>query len=320
MQNILYDPYLVEEVVFSEVRTKEGGDDSNLYEEYHRLRNEIYELDDEEEQSDQFIELNKNFFKKLGLSEAVRGVVEEFPDLKEKIEDIHVRKALSPVEVGADLVDKKRKLLVKVFPEQYFDIPCLKRVLRHEFLHTTDVLDEKFGYNDDSFAHLPKTEENILIVRLRLFWDIFIDSRLERWGKETVQTKSERFEEFEKHYAKIPTEKRKIVFEGLWMDEELTYEKIVDVAKDPYKLLTFYGATELGDAEDEQKKILLPGTPCPLCKFPTYTWVDTSETDEKIIDSLKEDFPDWQHEDGICDRCIECYSVRAGFWLTPKKA
>lgn len=320
MQNILYDPYLVEEIVFTEIRRKEDGDDPRLCAEYHRRRDETYELEDEEEQSDRTIELNKDFFNKLGLSEVVRDVVGEFPALEEKIEAVHVRKAFSPLEVGADLVDAKRKLLVKVFPEQFFDIPCLKRILRHEFLHTIDVLDEKFGYKDDTLGNLPKTEENILILRLTLFWDIFIDSRLERWGKETVQTKSERFEEFEKHYAKIPSEKRNVVFEGLWADEDITYEKIVTVAKDPYKLLTIYGVTELEGAEEEPKKILLPGSSCPLCKFPTYNWVDTTEIEEKIVNLLKEDFPDWQLDDGICDRCLECYSVRAGIWMTPKKA
>jgi hypothetical protein len=317
---ILYDPYLVEEIVFPEIRKTEDSDDSSLYKEYHRIRDEIYESDDEESQSDRFIELNKDFFNKLGLSKAVRSVVEEFPALEEKIEAVHVRKAYSPLEVGADLVDAKRKLLVKVFPEQYSDIPYLKRVLRHEFLHTVDVLDEKFGYTDNTFADLPKTEENILIVRLRLFWDIFIDSRFERWGKEPLQTKSERLEEFEKHYAKIPLEQRKVVFEGLWTDEDTTYEKIVSIAKDPYKLLTAYGVAGLEGAEDEPKKILLPGTPCPLCKFPTYNWMDTTNIEEKIVNLLNEDFPDWQLDDGVCDRCLECYSVRAGIWMTPKKA
>lgn len=318
MLNIFYDPYMVEEIVFSEVRKLEAGDASHIYEDYHNLADKIYEME-KEEQGDKFIELNKDFFNRLGLNEVIRGVVEELPDLKEKIEEIHVRKASTPVDIGADLVDANRKLVVRIFPEQYLDIPSLKKVLRHEFLHTIDVLNEEFGYEDAKLADVP-TEENIIRERFRLFWDISVDSRLEKWGKESIQTKRERFAEFETLYSKIPSEKSQIVFEGLWADEELTYLKMVALAKDPCKLLTTYGVLDMAGIANTSKRILLPGHPCPLCKFPVYDWIDTSEIDEEVINGIKEDFPDWQMDDGICERCVECYSVRAGIWMTPKKA
>ena len=109
MLNILYDPYIVEEVVFFKLREIEGTGNTELYGQYHNRSDRIYELDDEDERSDGFVELNKEFFNTLGFSEAVRVVVDEFPELHEKIEEIHIRKPTTIIEVGSDLVDKRKK-------------------------------------------------------------------------------------------------------------------------------------------------------------------------------------------------------------------
>jgi hypothetical protein len=67
-------------------------------------------------------------------------------------------------------------------------------------------------------------------------------------------------------------------------------------------------------ADEERDYIHLQGSPCPLCKFPTYNWVDDPESicDEMVIEAIQIDFPDWESKDGGCDRCIEVYELRAG--------
>ena len=90
------------------------------------------------------------------------------------------------------------------------DITHLKKFFRHELMHVVDMLDEKFGYKEGKLAKLP-VEETIVREKYKLFWDIFIDSRLEKRGKETVQSKDERFGEFEKLYARLPADGRKAV-------------------------------------------------------------------------------------------------------------
>jgi hypothetical protein len=67
-------------------------------------------------------------------------------------------------------------------------------------------------------------------------------------------------------------------------------------------------------SEQDREYIHLPGSPCPLCKFPTYNWVDDPESicDEMVIEAVKIDFPGWESKDGACDRCIEVYELRAG--------
>lgn len=318
MLNILYDPYMVEEIVFSKLREIEGTGNMELYEQYHNLSDRIYELDDEDERSDGFVELNKEFFNTLGFSEVVRGVVNEFPEFHEKIEEIHIRKPTTMIEVGSDLVDERRKAVIRLFPEQFMDITHLRKFIRHELMHVVDMLGEKFGYKEGKLAKLP-VEETIVREKYKLFWDIFIDSRLEKRGKETVRSKDERFGEFEKLYARLPADGKKAVFEGLWKEENLTHDKAVELAKDFTKLVAVYGGT-LQEGVKEAKKVLIPGSPCPLCSFPTFNWLDTASLDEQIIRLIKADFPDWQIDDGICDRCAECYTVRAGLWFKPKES
>ena len=318
MLNILYDPYMVEEIVFSKLREIEGTGNMELYEQYHNLSDRIYELDDEDERSDGFVELNKEFFNTLGFSEVVRGVVNEFPEFHEKIEEIHIRKPTTMIEVGSDLVDERRKAVIRLFPEQFMDITHLRKFIRHELMHVVDMLGEKFGYKEGKLAKLP-VEETIVREKYKLFWDIFIDSRLEKRGKETVRSKDERFGEFEKLYARLPADGKKAVFEGLWKEENLTHDKAVELAKDFTKLVAVYGGT-LQEGVKEAKKVLIPGSPCPLCSFPTFNWLDTASLDEQIIRLIKADFPDWQIYDGICDRCAECYTVRAGLWFKPKES
>lgn len=319
MLNILYDPYFVEEIVYLKLRELESTGNINLYDQFHNLSDKVYEVEDEDERFDRFVELNKEFFNKLGFSEAVREVVSEFPELNEKIKGIHIRKVIALMDLGSNLVDEKRKIVIRLFPEQFMDVPQLKKYLRHELVHVGDMLDEKFGYKEGRLGTLP-TKETILINRYKLFWDIFIDSRLERRGKETVRSKDERFGEFERLYVSAlgRPPRKKAVFEGLWKEENLTHDKAVELAKDFTKLVAAYGGA-LPEEVGEAKKVLIPGGPCPLCNFPTHNWIDASLLDEQIIKSIKADFPDWQVDDGICDRCTECYTVRAGLWFKRKE-
>lgn len=74
------------------------------------------------------------------------------------------------------------------------------------------------------------------------------------------------------------------------------------------------------------KNINIPGSLCPMCKFPTYHWVKElnpeSENDKKVIDKIRVDFPAWEPAEGGCGRCMELYSMKAEVTLAslqPKK-
>ena len=56
-----------------------------------------------------------------------------------------------------------------------------------------------------------------------------------------------------------------------------------------------------------------PGFPCPLCRFPTYSWVEDmgSKIESYVLDFIRENHPGWDVEFGACDRCVEVYKLRA---------
>jgi hypothetical protein len=53
-------------------------------------------------------------------------------------------------------------------------------------------------------------------------------------------------------------------------------------------------------------------SPCPLCGYATYFWLNTGDMDNDTETHLKGDFPGWNKADGICRNCFECYQLRTG--------
>jgi hypothetical protein len=66
-----------------------------------------------------------------------------------------------------------------------------------------------------------------------------------------------------------------------------------------------------GETKGERKRVLLPGFPCPLCNFPAYVWIES--LDEELCEAVREDYPAWGPEEGICERCADLYRFRVEF-------
>ena len=104
------------------------------------------------------------------------------------------------------------------------------------------------------------------------------------------------------------------VFEGLWQADYLTHAELVEMASDTTRVIE--RAIEVEDSEVPDvptKPMLLPGFPCPLCRFPTYSWVENLDqiVESFVLDFIRENHPGWDVEYGACDRCVEVYKLRA---------
>jgi len=133
-------------------------------------------------------------------------------------------------------------------------------------------------------------------------------------GKEPMLQKEDRFKEFRSWYRKIPPAQLKSVFEGLWQTSYFTHSELVEMATDTLRILDRAVDVEGGEIPETQNKVMLmPGFPCPLCRFPTYTWVEDLDTklESYILDFIRENHPGWDVEYGACDRCVEVYKLRA---------
>ncbi|HJO55889.1 MAG TPA: hypothetical protein QF423_04390, partial [Candidatus Scalindua sp.] len=189
---IMYDHQLVDDIVCKGLVRQEASGDSTLYNEYHEKRDSIYEME-EERRPRRFRELDEEFFNRLGYGDFLRDAFDEYPDIEAGIKEVHVRRATTRKNEGSNLVDEGTKVIVRLYPELFIEGSHeIRRVIRHELMHVSDMINSAFEYNvHEEFATSPM-EERIFTDRYRLFWDISIDGRLTNKGLETTATKEER--------------------------------------------------------------------------------------------------------------------------------
>jgi len=314
---IVYDQQLVDDIVYKGLAKQEASGDLALYKEYHEKRDAIYEME-EESRPRKFRELDSDFFNRLGCDVYIKEIFDEYPDIKEKIESVHVRRATTRQNEGSNVVDEGRKVIIRLYPEIFIEgINEIRRVIRHELMHVSDMMNKEFNYNvNEEFSPSPM-EERIMRDRYRLFWDISVDGRLVNKGLETTATREERKREFDSFFSKIPEGSRDLVFTKMWEAEEpMAHDRMVELSKDTNKVLALAAGDRSSEEliEDTKKLGPLPGTTCPLCGFPSFDWVEEAAKDEETAKVINEDFPDWKPQDGVCSRCAEYYKVKAGKW------
>ena len=239
-------------------------------------------------------------------------------EFEERIKEVTVKRAINKVDEGSNVLNRvsgnpliEMRVLASRFsnPEEAQELDAF---LIQEFMHAKDMVDPEFDY-EDAFIPGNPSVKNLITARFRLLWNMYVDSRLGRMGVVASIPKEGRYREFDNFYRKVPEKQRKGIFEGLWKTEKLTHEELLSMATDLDTLMSKY--VDPGEMTDEDKDYIhLQGSPCPLCKFPTYNWVDDPESicDEMVIEAIQIDFPDWESRDGACDRCVEVYELRAG--------
>jgi hypothetical protein len=239
-------------------------------------------------------------------------------EFEERIKEVIVKRAINKVDEGSNVLNRvsgnpiiEMRVLASRFsnPEEALDLDAF---LIQEFMHAKDMVDPEFDY-EDAFIPGNPSVKNLITSRFRLLWNMYVDSRLARIGVVSMVPKEGRFREFDNFYRKVPDKQRRGIFEGIWLTDKFTHEELLSMATDLDTLMSKY--VDPGEISEEERDFIhLQGSPCPLCKFPTYNWVDDPESicDEMVLEAIQIDFPDWESKDGGCDRCIEVYELRAG--------
>ena len=252
-------------------------------------------------------------------SEDTDGVVsyDMVRDFEERINEVHVKRAINKVDEGSNVLNRisgKPMIEMRVLASRFCnpeEAQELDAFLIQEFMHAKDMVDPEFDY-EDAFIPGNPSVKNLITARFRLLWNLYVDARLARAGIISTMPREARYREFDNFYRKIPEKQRRGIFEGIWQTEKFTHEELLSMATDLESLMSKY-VDDVDISEEERDYIHLQGSPCPLCKFPTYNWVDDPESicDEMVIEAIQIDFPDWENKDGGCDRCIEVYELRA---------
>lgn len=328
--DIRFQPALLQEVIDSFVEKTEREGDPTYYKEFHELADPIYERFSLDDRADEFVKLYQYVFGIWGFSDIIQGAFNEFPELNKRVGIVLVKGVLKEDQEGVDILRKwgsvEQELAkqfeeqglkgvgVKLIPRRFYD-PALSRYCRHELTHIADLMDEAFNYDADTKVGQNPGEETLILQRYRVLWCLNIDSRLAEAGKEPMFNKEERLKEFRSWYRKIPPAQIRSVFEGLWQTELFTHAELVEMASDTVRVMD--RAVEVDGSEvpdpSQNKVILVPGFPCPLCRFPTYTWMEDLENtlETYVLDFIRENHPGWDTQFGACDRCVEVYKLRA---------
>lgn len=274
----------------------------------------------EELEGDQTLPHVENDEQENDSSEENDGIVayDMVREFEERINEVHVKRAINKVDEGSNVLNRisgrpmiEMRVLASRFcnPEEAQELDAF---LIQEFMHAKDMVDPEFDY-EDAFIPGNPSVKNLITARFRLLWNIYVDSRLARAGIISTMPREARYREFDNFYRKVPEKQRRGIFEGIWQTDKFTHEELLSMATDLESLMSKY-VDDVEITEEERDYIHLQGSPCPLCKFPTYNWVDDPESicDEMVIEAIQIDFPDWESKDGGCDRCIEVYELRAG--------
>ncbi|MFQ5990682.1 MAG: hypothetical protein ACE5K9_12285 [Candidatus Methylomirabilales bacterium] len=297
-----YEPALLDAVLSTLIREREASGDLRFTHEYHALTDPAYRLAPAARE-DAFQRIHRRLFRQWNLATSFEAVLAEFPKLQEQIHMLWVVRAPSSRDEGADLQFPDRTAaIIRLLPRRLLDSRGLERLLHHELTHLADMLDPTFDYHyTEQIPGILPAEEPLVRDRYRLLWDITIDSRLQRAGRETAADREQRRIEFEAQYRGVPTPILERTFERLWESPRPSHPQLMGMATHPGQVLfESWGGTIRS----------LPGSRCPLCRFPSRSLRQgTGEIPVPLAREIQRDFPEWRSELGACERCLEGYTV-----------
>ena len=301
--NLLFDEDLLEGAVFDCARKVHPFQVRR----FHREREQVYAFADPDQRNAAFFRLHLDWFREWGLEAFVRERIAPFRNIQ-KLTGLAFRKARSKSEEGSDLYVNQngaRHGMLALRPERFSNRSALVPFLNHELMHLNDMLAAEFDYSPDvGDPAQSASQQRLTRERYRLLWDTTIDGRLLRSGAETIATREQRWNEFNRAFSFLPEPKREGTFQGLWNGLAPRHAELVSLAKDP---------RGLGVSSAPQ-----PGGPCPLCGFPTFEW--SRGLPEAIVAAVRADFPHWSSDHGACKRCVEVYESSATVKLQHESA
>lgn len=309
-----FEPRLVEEVVFRAIHT--GRVNRRLAARIQRRRDQAYDLLPGEDRDAAFSAVALEAFRGLELDRVFRETLDEFP-LLSAIAEIRVRAARSRAEEHAELFVRNdetankhiRRAVVYVLVRRFLEPAATWHFLRREFLHLSDMLDERFAYRPDS---IPRDRspawQNLFRDRYRLLWELSVVGRLERCGRVPAGSLDNMRPTFDQVFGALETYRRGEIFRQIGSDDAPTHTRLVELAG--------CGSTEAGSEAHRSKTGATDPSRgsgiCPVCRFPTFDWVETPQSiASEVLAIIRGSVPTWQPENGVCRRCHELCEFRA---------
>lgn len=293
-----YDDDFVEAAVFIAASGKRRGMPPLQIRRFHGERERCYDILDPDNRNAAFFELHLAWFREWGLEKLLLDLVNEYPLLPRSLAALAFRKVRMKKDEGAELyvsAENGRNAVVAMRSERFERDDAVAGLLRHEFMHLHDMVDPAFGYSPHlNLPGLNPTQQRITRERYRLLWDITIDGRLFPAGR-SVNKRDYHETIFHRAFSFWPESRRAEVFDTHWRDAVPRHERLLALAADPRDL--------------SHSAAPLPGSLCPLCHFPTFDWADVAALNGETLAKLRDQFPQWTPDQGVCGRCVEIYKL-----------
>jgi len=301
---IRFDPTLVEEAVFLELRSREASGDCRMVEAFHAQRSRLYGAAGAADECEaQFRQLAERYFHELGLSELVTKRFEEFPLVAAQVQMATVQRVWSrkeervelyvrPVPSGRASLEASTTLLLGLQAARYLNRDELVAFLRHELMHISDMLDSAFAYEPHpEFGGECETEQDLIRERFRLLWNVWVAGRMRR--SEWPLPDAERSRRgLDRAFASWEPRRCCAVFQDLGSRERCTQRELLELAKDE-RLTRMLGQG---------------GVRCPLCHFPTRKGVcDWRGECAAVAEAIQADYAWWEPTQGACQQCFDLY-------------
>jgi hypothetical protein len=299
--HLQYDEDFIEAAIQSCVGGRGRRISSLQISRFHREREKLYNILDPDERNSAFFHLHLEWFREWGVEKALIAPLAEFPLVSEALKILVFRQSRGRNDEGTELYVNEagdRTGVLAMRPERLGRELELKAFLRHELTHLHDMLDPVFGYEPKLPAIGPSVNQHRLArERYRLLWDITIDGRLTRAGRQTIATKDQRWLELVGAFCFWPESTQQEIFNSLWTNPTPNHRILVELVCD---------ARHTGATVGPQ-----PGAACPLCGFPTFAWASEARLTDAVVKTIRSEFPRWDTNHGACARCAEVYRVNS---------
>lgn len=308
-----HDVYYVAALIEETVLLAESRQNPLMRLRFRHERDRLYEIDDPERREREFEPFHRRWFERLGLGEPVASALAEHPSLGLRTRRCIVSPAVRAGDEGADLRDERRvddsgvtgqapgredslpTIVIQIRATTFVDPDLCRRLLAHEFLHLTDMLDPAFGYPREPPTEAGSPRLRRTMDRYRVLWDCTIDGRLYRRGRVGEDVAVARRREFEAWYPELgPDTQRE--FRRWFEGPRPTHDEIAAAARNGVS------AARSGV--------------CPLCSFTYAELWNGSPLPGAVLQRIHEDFLEWRPEQGICRQCLDLYATRSGESVT----
>lgn len=290
-------PNLMERVAFESARRQ-----PEIRIAYERQFADCYEYRDSARRDQAFAELHDRWFRELGYRAMFIKYAAAFPYVSRFVDRLMVTQASGARDQTVELFGEPGQytVVMAVATAVMLDHPAFDYWARHELQHVDDMLNPSFEY-DRTMKPKGATDggRNLARDRYAVLWAVSVDARLEAAGHLPEDIRQKRYAELSRAFgfASAPS----AVFDELWESIKTSSPSHPTLFK-----WSMHGPPgwEIGaNRTNDQRN----GSLCPLCGFPTFDWGNAEADDEDLYRTICADFPEWNPEKGLCNRCEEIY-------------